>query len=169
FFQTPWLQNMIHSARTCKPSHGRRRPVSKLVFVNLPVGDLGRATAFYEAVGATRNPQFSDHTASCMVFSETIHAMLLTHDKFRQFTPKKVADAKTSSEVLICISADSREAVDDIVGKAQAAGGGVDPCPKQDYGFMYGRSFEDPDGHIWEVMWMDVAAATAAQSATADA
>ena len=96
-------------------------------------------------------------------------AVGITHDKFRQFTPKKVADAKTSSEVLICISADSREAVDDIVGKAQAAGGGVDPCPKQDYGFMYGRSFEDPDGHIWEVMWMDVAAATAAQSATADA
>ena len=95
--------------------------------------------------------------------------MLLTHDKFRQFTPKKIADARTSSEVLICISADSREAVDDMVGKAEAAGGGVDPCPKQDYGFMYGRSFEDPDGHIWEVMWMDVAAASAAQPATADA
>ena len=104
-----------------------------------------------------------------MVFSETIHAMLLTHDKFRQFTPRKIADAKTSTEVLICISADSRDAVDDMVGKAQAAGGGVDPCPKQDYGFMYGRSFEDPDGHIWEVMWMDVEAATAAQSAMADA
>ena len=71
--------------------------------------------------------------------------------------------------MLICLSADSREAVDEMVGKAQAAGGGVDPCPKQDYGFMYGRSFEDPDGHIWEVMWMDVAAATAAQSAMADA
>jgi uncharacterized protein len=103
------------------------------------------------------------------VFSETIHAMLLTHDKFRQFTPKKIADAKTSSEVLICISADSRGAVDDIVGKANAAGGAADPCPKQDYGFMYGRSFEDPDGHIWEVMWMDVEAAAKAQSAVADA
>ena len=97
-----------------------------------------------------------------MVFSETIHAMLLTHDKFRQFTPKKIADAKTSSEVLICISADSRDGVDDIVGKAKAAGGAADPSPKQDYGFMYGRSFEDPDGHIWEVMWMDVEAAAAA-------
>ena len=82
---------------------------------------------------------------------------------------KKIADAKTSTEVLSCISADSREAVDEMIGKARAAGGVADPSPKQDYGFMYGRSFEDPDGHIWEVMWMDVAAATAAQSALAHA
>ena len=143
--------------------------MAKLIFVNLPVADLARATAFYRAVGAEKNEQFCDGTASCMVFSETIHAMLLTHDKFRQFTPKKIADAKSSSEVLICISADSREAVDGMVGRAQAAGGGVDPCPKQDCGFMYGRSFEDPDGHIWEVMWMDVEAAKAARSAMADA
>jgi uncharacterized protein len=138
--------------------------MAKLIFVNLPVSDLGRATAFYQAIGATKNEQFCDATASCMVFSDTIHAMLLTHDKFRQFTPKKIADAKTSSEVLICISADSRHAVDDIVGKAKTAGGAVDPSPKQDYGFMYGRSFEDPDGHIWEVMWMDVEAAAKHQS-----
>ena len=143
--------------------------MAKLIFVNLPVTDLARATAFYQAVGAEKNEQFCDATASCMVFSETIHAMLLTHDKFRQYTPKKIADAKSSSEVLICISADRRDAVDDIVRKAQAAGGSIDPCPKQDYRFMYGRSFEDPDGHIWEVMWMDVAAASAAQPATADA
>src|SRR5258707_9576675 len=143
--------------------------MAKLIFVNLPVSDLARATAFYQAVGAEKNEQFCDGTASCMVFSETIHAMLLTHDKFSQFTPRKIADAKTSTEVLICISADSRDAVDDMVGKAQAAGGGVDPCPRQDYGFMYGRSFEDPDGHIWEVMWMDVEAATVAQSVMADA
>ena len=141
--------------------------MAKLIFVNLPVADLARATAFYQAIGAAKNEQFCDDTASCMVFSETIHAMLLTHDKFRQFTPKKIADAKTSSEVLICISADSRDGVDDIVGKARAAGGAADPSPKQDYGFMYGRSFEDPDGHIWEVMWMDVEAAAKAQSATA--
>ena len=141
--------------------------MAKLIFVNLPVADLARATAFYQAIGAAKNEQFCDDTASCMVFSETIHAMLLTHDKFRQFTPKKIADAKTSSEVLICISADSRDGVDDIVGKAKAAGGAADPSPKQDYGFMYGRSFEDPDGHIWEVMWMDVEAAAKAQSATA--
>ena len=143
--------------------------MAKLIFVNLPVADLARATAFYQAIGAAKNEQFCDDAASCMVFSETIHAMLLTHDKFRQFTPKKIADAKTSSEVLICISADSRDGVDDIVDKAKAAGGAADPSPKQDYGFMYGRSFEDPDGHIWEVMWMDVEAAAKAQSATAGA
>ena len=143
--------------------------MTKMIFINLPVSDLARATAFYQAVGAEKNEQFSDGTASCMVLSETIHVMLLTHDKFRQFTPKQIADAKTSSEVLICISADSRGAVDEIVDKARAAGGGADPSPKQDFGVMYGRSFEDPDGHIWEVMWMDVAAATTAPSAMADA
>src|SRR5947208_16926805 len=109
--------------------------MAKMIFVNLPVSDLARATAFYQAIGAERNKQFSDETASCMVLSETIHVMLLTHDKYRQFTSKKIADAKTSSQVMICLSADSRAAVDDTVGKAQAAGGGVDPGPKQDYGF----------------------------------
>jgi predicted lactoylglutathione lyase len=143
--------------------------MAKMIFLNLPVTDLPRATAFYQAIGAEKNAQFSDGTASCMVFSDTIHVMLLTPDKFRQFTPKKIADAKTSSEVLICISADSRGAVDDMVGRAEAAGGAIDPSPAQDNGFMYGRSFEDPDGHIWEIMWMDVAAVSAAQSATADA
>lgn len=138
--------------------------MAKLIFVNLPVSDLERATAFYEALGAEKNEQFCDGTASCMVFSETIHAMLLTHDKFRQFTPKKIADAKTTSGVLICVSADSREGVDEMVGRAEAAGGTADPSPKQDYGFMYGRSFEDPDGHIWEVVWMDVEAAMAART-----
>jgi uncharacterized protein len=139
--------------------------MSKLIFVNLPVRDLARATAFYEAVGAEKNPQFSNETASCMVFSDTIHTMLLTHEKFRQFTPKKIADAKQTSEVLICISVESRGAVDEMVDKAEQAGGAADPGPKQDYGFMYGRSFEDPDGHIWEIMWMDVAAAQAAMAA----
>ncbi|MCC8961559.1 lactoylglutathione lyase [Bradyrhizobium sp. Pear76] len=140
-----------------------------MIFVNLPVSNLANATAFYEAVGATKNPQFSDHTASCMVISETIFVMLLTHDKFRQFTPKTIADARTTSEVLICLSAESREAVDGYVTKAKGAGGSADPSPKQDYGFMYGRSFEDLDGHIWEVMWMDVEAATKAQIAAATA
>ena len=143
--------------------------MAKLIFVNLPVSDLTRATVFYEAIGAQKNQQFCDGTASCMVFSETIHAMLLTHDKFRQFTPKRIADAKTSSEVLICISADSRDAVDDIVGKARAAGGGTDPTPTQDFGFMYGRSFEDPDGHMWGVSWMDAEAAAKAMAAPANA
>ena len=143
--------------------------MSKLIFVNLPVADLERANAFYQAIGAIKNEQFSDHTASCMVFSETIHAMLLTHDKFRQFTPKNIADARETTEVLICISADSRDEVDATVTKASAAGGRADPGPKQDHGFMYGRSFEDPDGHIWEVMWMDVEAAKSAMSDMASA
>jgi predicted lactoylglutathione lyase len=141
----------------------------KLIFVNLPVRDLPRSMAFYEAVGAVKNEQFTDHTAACMVFSETIHAMLLTHDKFRQFTPKRIANARETTEVLICISAESREAVDDTIARAHAAGGIIDPGPKQDYGFMYGRSFEDPDGHIWEVMWMDVEAAKEAMGEMATA
>lgn len=133
--------------------------MTKMIFVNLPVTDLARSTAFYEAIGATKNPQFSDDTASCIVFSDTIFAMLLTHDKYREFTTKKIADAREVSEVLICISADSREDVDAMVKKAGEAGGNLDPTPTQDFGVMYGRSFEDPDGHIWEVMWMDPAAA----------
>lgn len=142
--------------------------MAKLIFVNLPITDLSRSIAFYEAVGAVKNEQFSDHTAACMVLSDTIHVMLLTHDKFRQFTSKKIADARTSCEVMLCVSADSRDEVDEIVGKAKGAGGDVDPTPTQDFGFMYGRSFEDPDGHIWEVMWMDVEAAKA-QFATENA
>ena len=139
--------------------------MAKMIFVNLPISDLQRSTAFYEAIGAEKVEQFCDGTASCMKFSEAIHAMLLTHDKFRQFTPKTIADARTTSEVLICLSAESREEVDATVAKAAEAGGGADPCPKQDYGFMYGRSFEDPDGHIWEVMWMDPAAVEAGPAA----
>jgi hypothetical protein len=139
--------------------------MTKMIFVNLPVADLPRSTAFYEAVGATRNPQFSDDTASCMVISETIHVMLLTHAKFRQFTTKAIPDARATAQVLLCLSADSRAAVDAMVDSARGAGGGADPCPTQDFGFMYGRSFEDPDGHIWEVMWMDLAAASAAMAA----
>ena len=144
--------------------------MAKMIFINLPVSDLAKSTAFYEAVGAQKNPQFSDPTASCMVFSETIFAMLLTHEKFRQFTPRPVADARQATEVLICVSAESRAEVDATVTRAGGAGGQVDPAPKQDHGFMYGRSFEDPDGHIWEVMWMDADAAKQAmtdQAATA--
>ena len=144
----------------------------KMIFVNLPVTDLARSTAFYEAIGGEKNPQFSDDTATCIVLSETIHAMLLTHDKYRQFTSKPIADAHSSSEVLICVSADSKDGVDTMVDQAVSAGGKADPGPKQDFGFMYGRSFEDPDGHHWEVMWMDMEAAQAAmapQGETADA
>ena len=141
--------------------------MAKMIFVNLPVADLPAARAFYEAIGATNEPRFTDETAACMVFSETIHVMLLTHDKFRQFTPKRVADAHATSEVLIAISADSREAVDEIADQALAAGG-REAREKQDYGFMYSRSFEDLDGHIWEPMWMDMEAAKTAMAPQAE-
>ena len=132
----------------------------QMIFVNLPVTDLDRSKAFYEAVGATNNPAFTDETAACMVFSEVIHTMLLTHEKWASFTSKAIPDAHTTAQVLLCISADSRDAVDGQVEKAVKASGKADPTPTQDFGFMYGRSFEDPDGHIWEVMWMDPAAAS---------
>ena len=130
----------------------------RMIFVNLPVADVKRSTAFYEAIGATKNPQFSDDSTSCMVISDTIFVMILTHEKFRQFSPKAIPNAHETAQVLLALSADSREAVDDMTAKAGAQGVKLDPCPQQDYGFMYGRSFEDPDGHIWEVMWMDPAA-----------
>lgn len=135
--------------------------MAKMIFVNLPVVDLTRATAFYQAVGATMNERFCDSTASCMVFSDTIFAMLLTHEKFAQFTPKKIADAHAETEVLLCLSEDSRADVDATVERALAAGG-TEPRPAQDFGFMYNRSFADPDGHIWEIVWMDLEAAMAA-------
>ena len=118
----------------------------KLIFVNLPVADLPRARAFYEAVGARNEPMFTDETAACMVFSETIHVMLLTHDKYRQFTSKRIADAHETSEVLIAITLESRSEVDDITGRALAAGG-REARPTEDHGWMYSHSFADPDGH----------------------
>ena len=127
----------------------------QLIFINLPVSDLNRSIAFYEAVGATKNPKFSDDTAACMVISDVIHVMLLTHDKWRQFTDRQIPDAHASAQVLLCLSRDSRGAVDEVVAQAGGAGGKIDPNTPQDYGFMYGRSYADPDGHIWEVMWMD--------------
>jgi hypothetical protein len=141
----------------------------QLIFVNLPVRDLARSTAFYQAIGAAKDERFCDETGSCMLFSDTIHVMLLTHDKFRQFTPKPIADARTVSQVLLCISADSRAAVDELVAKAGAGGGGIDPSPQEDFDFMYGRSFEDLDGHLWGVTWLDLEAATAAHSNMAQA
>ena len=129
-----------------------------LIFINLPVRDLARSTAFYEALGFRRNPQFSDETAACIVVSDVIHVMLLTHAKFMQFSPRPITDARASAQALFCLSAESRAAVDERVARATQAGGAADPTPTQEFGFMYGRSYEDPDGHIWEVMWMDPAA-----------
>ena len=141
----------------------------RMIFVNLPVSDLGKSRAFLEALGATNEPKFTDDTAACMQLSDSIFVMLLTHDKFSQFTPRPIADANAGSEVLLCLSADSRENVDTTVERAVSAGGTADPGPKQDYGIMYGRSVSDPDGHIWEIMWMDQAAADRGADAVAEA
>lgn len=130
-----------------------------MVFVNLPVADLEASKRFLEAIGATNEPKFTDETAAMMRFSEAINVMLLTRDKFAGFTPRAIADATQSSEVLIALSADTRDAVDRIVAAAVGAGGTADPGPKQDYGVMYGRSVADPDGHIWEFVWMAAEAA----------
>jgi predicted lactoylglutathione lyase len=140
-----------------------------MIFVNLPVSDLRKARSFVEALGAVNEPKFTDDTAACMTLSESIHIMLLTHGKFKQFTPKPITDAKAGSEVLLCLSADSRESVDSTIERAIANGGTADPAPKQDYGVMYGRSVADPDGHIWEIMWMDPAAAERGAEAVQDA
>jgi len=139
--------------------------MSRMIFVNLPVADLGRSRAFIEGLGAVNEPKFTDDTAACMTFSDSIHVMILTHEKFSQFTPRPIADANAGSEVLLCLSADSREQVDSFIERGVAAGGSADPSPKQDYGVMYGRSVADPDGHIWEIMWMDAAAAEQGASA----
>jgi uncharacterized protein len=128
--------------------------MSTKIFINLPVKQLDKSMAFYKAIGFENNPQFTDETAACMVVSEHIYVMLLTHNKFKQFTPKAIGDATQSSEVLNCLSRESRAEVDAMVKSAVGAGGSTFADP-QDHGFMYHHSFQDPDGHIWEVMWMD--------------
>ena len=144
--------------------------MSKMIFINLPVTDLGRSIAFYEAIGGRKEPKFSNEQAAMMVLSDAISVMLLTHDFYRTFTSKPIADAHQASEVILALSADSVADVDATVEKAGAAGGAIDPGPKQEMGgLMYGRSFEDPDGHHWEVMWMDAAAAEQGASAFEEA
>jgi predicted lactoylglutathione lyase len=129
-----------------------------MIFVNLPVKDLPRARAFYEALGYHANPQFSDDKAACIVIHEgSIHVMLLTEPFFKTFTQKPIANAKETTEVLTCLSCESRAHVDELVAKALKAGGRA-PNPKQDHGFMYGHGFEDLDGHLWELMYMDPSA-----------
>lgn len=127
------------------------------IFINLAVKDLTKSMEFFTKLGYTFNPQFTDDTAACMVISETIYAMLLTHKKFKEFTPKDIADSTKTTEVMIALSADSKDKVNELVDKAIAAGGTKTREPK-DYGFMFERSFNDLDGHIWEVIWMDPAA-----------
>lgn len=129
----------------------------QMIFVNLPVKDLGKSIAFFEALGFSFNPQFTDESAACMVISDTIFVMLLTHAKFAGFSPKPITDTSRSLQVLLTLSRDSREAVDAIVAAALAAGGTTSDEPT-DHGFMYDHSFLDLDGHGWGVMWMDPAA-----------
>lgn len=130
--------------------------MARQIFINLPVRDVAKATAFYTAIGAEKNPQFSDDTSSCMVLSDTIFVMLMTHDKWATFTKKPIVDSHRESEVMLALSAEDRASVDKMIEAAGANGGNADVNPAQDYGFMYGRSFEDPDGHIWEVMFVDM-------------
>jgi predicted lactoylglutathione lyase len=127
------------------------------IFVNLPVRDLHKSVEFFTKLGYRFNPQFTDETATCMIVGEHIFVMLLTHDKFKTFTPKAICDATKSTEVLVCLSAGSRAKVNEIVGKAVAAGGTTYNKP-QDHGFMYGHGFQDLDGHIWELIYMEPSA-----------
>lgn len=128
------------------------------IFVNLPVADLERAKRFYAAIGFTINEQFTDEAAAAVSVNDAINVMLLTHAKFAEFSPLPIADAGAATAVLNCLSVDSREAVDAIIAKAGAAGGKTGWRAPQDHGFMYGEGFQDPDGHVWEIMWIDEAA-----------
>ena len=123
------------------------------VFINLPVADLPKSVAFYEALGYTRNPQFSNDDGACIVVSDAIFVMLLTHAKFRVFTPKAICDTSKAVEVLLNLGCEGREQVDDLVAKALAAGGSTYDEP-EDLGFMYSHSFVDPDGHGWGLFHM---------------
>lgn len=127
------------------------------IFVNLPVKNLNQSVEFFTQLGFTFNPRFTDETATCMIVAEDIFVMLLTEEKFKTFTPKEICDATKSTEVLVCLSLASRPEVDEMVRKAVAAGGSTYNEPK-DYGFMYGHGFQDLDGHIWELIYMEPSA-----------
>ena len=128
--------------------------MGKKIFVNLQVNDLTKSMEFFTKLGFNFNPQFTDETAACMIVSEEILVMLLTHEKFKLFTPKDICDARKSTEVLVCLSLESRDQVDAMVRKAVAAGGTTYNEP-QHHGFMYGHRFQDLDGHIWELIYME--------------
>ncbi len=125
----------------------------KQMFVNLAVNDLPRSRAFFESLDLSFNPQFSNDQGACLVLGENIYAMLLTKDFFKGFTGKPITDATKSTEMILCLSCESRAEVDELVAKALKAGG-TSPRPPQDHGFMYGHGFEDLDGHIWELVHM---------------
>ncbi|MEU1597530.1 VOC family protein [Streptomyces sp. NPDC005708] len=129
----------------------------QMIFVNLPVADVDASKKFFTELGYTINPQFTTDDCACVVISDTIIAMLLGRQRYADFTEKEIADATKTSEVLLCLSAESREKVDELVDRALGAGG-TGSREAIDHGYMYGRAFDDPDGHTWEVMWMDPAA-----------
>jgi hypothetical protein len=131
--------------------------MTRQIFVNLPVKDLNKAIEFFTRLGFTFNPQFTDENATCMIVGDNIFVMLLVEDFFKTFIKKEICDATKSTEVLLALSAESREMVDEMVSKAIEAGG-TEPREPQDHGWMYGRSFEDVDGHIWEILYMDESA-----------
>jgi uncharacterized protein len=133
--------------------------MTRMIFVNLPVADLPRAMAFYTALGFVNEPRFTDETGAAMQWSDTIVVMLLTHEKWAGFTTRPIPDTG-SSEVMLCVSCESRDEVNRMTDAAGANGGTADISPPQDHGFMFGRSFTDPDGHVWEPMWMDPAMAS---------
>jgi predicted lactoylglutathione lyase len=139
----------------------------RLIFVNLPVADVAASTAFFRALGFDFNPKFCDDGAACMVVSDFGHVMLLDRERFADFTVKPLADVGATTGALVCLSAESREDVDALAEAALAAGGA--PAKEaSDYGFMYGRSFLDLDGHHWEVMWMDPVAVEQGPAAMAE-
>ena len=138
--------------------------MAKMIFVNLPVTDLPRSMKFYEAVGFTNHVQFTNEQAAAMQWSGEIAVKLLTHDFWKTFTGRTIPNAHEGAPVFLCLSHDSRDEVDAIAAKAGAAGGKPEPTPTQDHGFMYGSSFEDPDGHIWENVFMDMSALTEGQT-----
>lgn len=140
--------------------------MARQIFVNLPVKDLNRSVDFFTKLGFEFNQQFTNESATCMVIEENIFVMLLVEPFFQSFTKKPIGDTKKSTEVLICISAESREAVDELVRKALEAGGG-DAVEKQDHGWMYGWGFEDLDGHHWEVAYTDLSAFPQEENAAA--
>ena len=129
--------------------------MSTMIFVNLPVRDLAASMAYYKALGFDHNPQFTDDTAACIVISDTIFVMALTHGKFAEFSSKPIPDPKTTTAALYALSCDSRAAVD-AIAEAGIKAGGTETRDAQDYGFMYGRAVADPDGHVWEYTWMDM-------------
>lgn len=131
--------------------------MAQKIFVNLPVRDLKKSMGFFSKLGFTFNAQFTDETAACMIISEDIYVMLLTENKFKMFTPKQVCDATKFTEVLVCLSSASRDEVNEMVRKAVGAGGTTYKQP-EDHGFMYGHGFQDLDGHIWELAFMEPSA-----------